>query len=173
MDEPLEKTRRAIGFALRKHEGQLRKDGKTPYGAHPMRIFARLSVELNVKDEDVLAAGILHDTIEDTKTDYDDIVEHFGERCARFVANLTNDKRLPEKERDAEFSRRLAAAPWEVRLVKMCDMLDNALDSVELGAAKRASYLARKREEFEPMVGGMPDWTKPFVEKVRRTLSQA
>src|SRR5205809_509016 len=124
MDEPLEKVRRAIGFALRKHEGQLRKDEKTPYAAHPMRIFARLSVELNVKDEDILAAGILHDTIEDTKTDYDDLVEHFGERVAKWVANLTNDKRLPEAEKDAEFSRRLAAAPWEVRLVKMCDMLD-------------------------------------------------
>ncbi len=171
--EPLEKVRRAIGFALRKHEGQMRKDGKTPYIAHPLRVFARLAVELEVKDEDILVAGILHDTIEDTLTDFDDVEEKFGERVARFVAAMTHDKRAPEKERDRTFWASLEKAPWEVRLVKLCDMLDNVLDSPELPEEKRRTYVTKKREEFPMLSHGMPDRFQGLVKKVAAKLGLA
>src|SRR5256885_16211304 len=85
----------AISFAARKPQGQLRKAGRTPYFAHPVRVMMIVRDRWGVTDPEVLAAAVLHDTIEDTTTDYDDVVKRFGPRVAQFVALLTKDKRLP------------------------------------------------------------------------------
>jgi len=94
-DADMERLRAAIGLAARKHQHQLRKDGKTPYIAHPMRLLARLTLELDVRDADVLCAAVLHDVIEDTTTDYDDVKDLVGEEVAKLVAALTRD--VPER----------------------------------------------------------------------------
>src|SRR5436190_896130 len=87
----------AISFAARKHQGQLRKDDRTPYFAHPVRVMMIVRDRWGITDPEVLAAAVLHDTIEDTTTDYDDVVKRFGPRVAQLVALLTKDKRLPEE----------------------------------------------------------------------------
>jgi guanosine-3',5'-bis(diphosphate) 3'-pyrophosphohydrolase len=171
--DDLERLRAAIGLAARKHAGQLRKDKETPYVAHPMRILARLTVELGVKDVDVLCAAVLHDTIEDTTTDFDDVVELCGETVARWVAAMTHDKRLPEDERERRFREEVASAPWQVRLVKLADAYDNVLDSGILTGAKRARFLANKRGELELLARDLPAEYAGFVAKVRRKLADA
>src|SRR5688572_12897029 len=92
----------AVSFAARVHAGQLRKDGRTPYAAHPMRVALTVRHVFGVDDETALVAALLHDVIEDTKTDYDDILEAFGREAADAVAALTKDGRLPEARREAE-----------------------------------------------------------------------
>ncbi|OYV87741.1 MAG: hypothetical protein B7Z73_09670, partial [Planctomycetia bacterium 21-64-5] len=89
----------AISFAARAHEGQFRKDGETPYIAHPLRVMTVASQLFGVSDLEALMAAVLHDTIEDTRTDHDDLSEQFGTRVADYVAALTKDKRLPEETR--------------------------------------------------------------------------
>ena len=66
---------RAIGFAARAHEGQRRKTGNVPFIAHPVGV-AMLLLEMGCADE-VVAAGLLHDTVEDTKVSIDDIRQQF------------------------------------------------------------------------------------------------
>ena len=70
----------AAGFAARAHRHQTRKDGVTPYVAHVARVALILAAEFGVADDAVLAAALLHDTIEDCNVDYDEIREHFGGR---------------------------------------------------------------------------------------------
>ena len=119
----------AIAFAARAHEGQLRKDGKTPYVSHVFRVAMTCSQVFGVKDEEVLTAAVLHDTIEDTTTDFDDIERHFGARVARWVALLSKDMRMPDPEREAAYMKQLEDAPLEVKLIKLADLHDNLCDS--------------------------------------------
>src|SRR5216683_2353929 len=91
----------AIAFATRAHQGQLRKDGRTPYVSHVFRVCLILRQVFGIDDSQALTAAVLHDTVEDTTTDFDDLEEKFGADVARWVAALSKDKRLPEKEREA------------------------------------------------------------------------
>ncbi|HVX61107.1 MAG TPA: HD domain-containing protein [Pirellulales bacterium] len=136
----------AISFAARAHQGHLRKDGETPYVAHPMRVLAILATEFGVTDPDVLAAAVLHDVIEDTRTDHDDLGERFGARVAEYVAALSKDKRLPEDVREQQYLERLIAAPLEVKLCKLGDVYDNLADSESLTDAGRAKHINKARE---------------------------
>jgi guanosine-3',5'-bis(diphosphate) 3'-pyrophosphohydrolase len=119
----------AVAFAARKHEGQYRKDGKTPYIVHPMRVAFITRHIFECDRSDVHVAALLHDVIEDTKTDYDQIVEKFGKTIADIVAALTKDMRLPEDQRETTYDITLSRASWEARIVKLADVYDNYDDS--------------------------------------------
>ena len=75
-----------------------------------------------------LAAAVLHDTIEDTTTDYDDLVSRFGCVVADCVAALSKDMRLPESEREPAYLRQLLAGDWRVTVCKLADCYDNVSD---------------------------------------------
>src|SRR5947199_323790 len=72
----------AIAFAARAHQGQMRKDGKTPYASHVFRVCLILRQVFGIDDPTALTAAVLHDTVEDTTTDYDELKEEFGEEVA-------------------------------------------------------------------------------------------
>lgn len=144
---------RAIAFAQRAHQGQFRKDGITPYAAHPMRVLVVMMRVFGVSDPEVLAAAVLHDTIEDTTTDRDDLTSAFGERVAAWVAELSKDKRLPEAEREARYFAELAAGPVEVKLLKLGDTFDNLADCASLAREQQDKAVGKARrllELFEP-----------------------
>src|SRR5438093_1326783 len=94
----------AIAFAARAHHGHMRKDEKTPYVSHVFRVAAIVRNVFGFDDPRMLATAVLHDTIEDTKTDYDDLVEEFGTPIADWVAALTKNKSLPHDEREAAYA---------------------------------------------------------------------
>lgn len=127
---------RAASLAGRCHAGQLRKDGKTPYVVHPFRVAMVVRDVFGVNDPVILAAALLHDVIEDTPADYDDIAEECGTEVADIVACLTKDMRMVEAEREAAYDRQLAAGPWQAQLVKLADVYDNICDAAP-GAARR------------------------------------
>lgn len=81
----------AIRFATNAHSGMYRKDSKTPYMLHPMEAAAIAGSMTN--DINVLAAALLHDTVEDTAVTLEDIKDHFGSRIAELVKSETEDKR--------------------------------------------------------------------------------
>jgi guanosine-3',5'-bis(diphosphate) 3'-pyrophosphohydrolase len=120
---------RAASFAAQRHEGQYRKDDQTPYFAHPVRVALVVRHVFGEADETAIVAALLHDLIEDTTTDYDDLIGHFGKEVADCVAALTKDARLPEKDREEAYDRQLAKASWQARLVKLADVYDNFCDA--------------------------------------------
>jgi len=101
---------RAVSFAARCHDGQYRKDGCTPYIAHPVRVAFVVRHVFGEADQTALVAALLHDVIENTTTDYDDLIEHFGQAVADAVAALTKDSRLAEQEREQAYDRQLEQA---------------------------------------------------------------
>jgi len=146
----------AAAFAAWAHRGQIRKDGRTPYAAHPARGALIVALHFGVTDPATLATAYLHDVIEDCDVDYDDVEEAFGREVAGYVAALSKDTRLPESEREAAYDRQLAAAQWPARLVKLADALDNLEDALDgnmigkrLDVARRVLAIAAGVPELE------------------------
>lgn len=97
-----------------------------------------------IDDEVALCVALLHDTIEDTTTDYDDLSREFGREVAEAVACLTKDTRLPEDLREAVYHAVIAGGPWQARVVKLADAFDNVTDAHEPAILTKASAKARR-----------------------------
>lgn len=162
----------AVSFAARAHRHQVRKDGSTPYAAHPFRVCLVVRNEFGIDDPDILAAALLHDTIEDTTTDYDDLEEEFGPRVAGWVSALTKDTRLPDNEREAAYMAVLAAADAAVKVVKLADIFDNLTDSRNLSAAQRRRTVGRSRDYLIALGHDLPDMGRRPMELVSRLLDR-
>lgn len=147
---------RAITYAAQMHDGQMRKDDETPYIAHPIRVMAILSEVFGVRDEDVLAAAVLHDTIEDTEADWFDIEERFGRRIAGYVDLLSKNDQLEKPERERQYMRDLVSAPVNVRLCKLADIYDNLSDTDALSADKIAKTVNRAERLCHAMTDDFP-----------------
>ena len=131
----LSKLKSAEFFAKEKHAHMKRKDGVTPYLDHLKNVVSRLK-SIGINDEDILCAGWLHDTIEDTNTDFDDIYERFGRKVAVLVSSLTKDNRLEKDERERQYMKQLKSAPWEAKLIKLCDISSNLKDLHNSGLSR-------------------------------------
>ncbi len=117
---------RAVDTATRAHAGQCRKGTRIPYIAHPLCV-AELLVRLGCDDE-VVAAGILHDTVEDTPLELEDIRGEFGHRVADLVAGATEPDRSADWEsRKSHTIEYLRSAPAEVVAISCADKLHNLL----------------------------------------------
>jgi guanosine-3',5'-bis(diphosphate) 3'-pyrophosphohydrolase len=114
-------------FAIKKHMGLKRDNSKTPYWKHLEKVVKNLE-KLGIKDESILCAGWLHDTIEDTSTDYDDIYEKFGKKTADIVVTVTKDTRMIKKSREIAYCNQLKKGTWQAQIVKFGDILANMED---------------------------------------------
>ena len=112
----------AARLAAQAHAGQLRHDG-TPYMQHPARVAVLLARAGG--DDELVAAGFLHDVIEDCDVDWDDIEATCSENVANWVAAMTKDMRQPEAPREAAYKQQLMDGPWQGRAVKLADQIDN------------------------------------------------
>jgi len=121
------KLEKAELFAKEKHSKMTRKDGTTPYFVHLESVVSRLK-SMGIVNEDVLCAALLHDTMEDTNTSFDDIFEQFGRDVAILVSSLSKDTKLPKKERESQYVTQLKNAPFEAKLIKLCDIAANLSD---------------------------------------------
>jgi guanosine-3',5'-bis(diphosphate) 3'-pyrophosphohydrolase len=145
----------AVAFAARAHQGQRRKDGVTPYVSHAFRVCLVVRDLFGVADRRVLAAAVLHDTVEDTTTDHDDLAERFGPEVADWVAALSKDKRLPHAEREAAYCRVLTQSPWPVQVCKLGDVYDNLSDAAGLPGSGRERVLANARRYLAALKEGL------------------
>lgn len=107
----MEKIFKAIAFAQKAHQGQYRKGTKLPYIVHPLGVMEILS--RYQASEDLMIAGILHDTLEDTSTTAEEIEKRFGKRIKELVIAAT------EPEHDA---------PWEQRKQHTIDFIKGIED---------------------------------------------
>ena len=122
----------AAGFAARKHTGQKRKGkDEEPYINHPLEVANLLVSVGGVDDIEVLAAGLLHDTIEDTGTTKEEIESKFGARTADMVVELTDDKSLPKAERKRLQIEHAPHLSNGAKLVKLADKISNITDILE------------------------------------------
>ena len=148
---------RAAAFAAEKHRNQRRKDEEaSPYINHPVQV-AHILVQENVEDPEVLAAALLHDTIEDTNTSLEELEIVFGYEIACIVNECTDNKKLNKLERKQAQIDHAAHISHKAKLVKLADKIANVND---INDAPPAGWsLERKREYF--------DWAKKVVDQMR------
>ncbi|HET9495927.1 MAG TPA: HD domain-containing protein [Chloroflexia bacterium] len=133
---------RAIEVAAVAHRDQVRKGTTMPYVTHVYAVGMMLARE--GLPEDIVAAGILHDTVEDTPMTLDDIRRDFGERIAAIVEGCTEpDKSASWEERKLHTIEHLRSAPWEVCVVSAADKLHNLHTVVREMEASGESVWAR------------------------------
>jgi (p)ppGpp synthase/HD superfamily hydrolase len=162
----------AAAFAARAHQHQKRKDNQTPYVSHVFRVCLVVRHVFGFDDPRMLAAALLHDTIEDTATDCDDIIERFGPEVAKWVAALTKDMRLPHDERESTYAKALTAADWQVKALKLADIYDNLGDSKHLSVGGRRRTAAKTRFYLDAIRPGLPEPVQPALRLVEERLAQ-
>jgi (p)ppGpp synthase/HD superfamily hydrolase len=114
----------AIEVAVKAHQNQVRKGTDIPYITHPMAVGIILA-KTGCSDE-IIVAGILHDTVEDTPITLDYIRDTFGKKVSMLVEGASEpDKSLPWEERKRHMVNYLKTAPLSVRLVACADKLHN------------------------------------------------
>ena len=149
---------RALAFASHKHSQQRRKDADaSPYINHPIALVSILAVEAGIDDCDTLCAALLHDTIEDTDTSVEELVEAFGSPVASLVQEVTDDKRLPKAERKLLQVEHAAHLSPKARPVKLADKIANLRDVADSPPVNWP--LARRQEYF--------DWAKQVADQIR------
>lgn len=120
---------KAIYFATKAHEGQVRKVSHSPFIIHPLAVGCLLSDAGEAAE--VVAAGILHDTVEDTEVTLAQIEENFGKEVATLVHGCSENKELSWKERKENTIAFLETAPEGVCIVTCADKIHNLQVSVQ------------------------------------------
>ncbi|OLS40615.1 HD domain-containing protein [Bacillus sp. MRMR6] len=120
----MELIEKALQIASKGHLGQVRKNTDIPYFTHPVAV-GMILMKAGCRDE-LVAAGILHDTVEDTKLTLEDIKREFGPKIAEIVAGCSEpDKSLSWQERKDHTIDFLKIASEEIRIVACADKLHN------------------------------------------------
>lgn len=118
---------KAIEFATRAHEGQMRKGTRRPYIVHPIEVGDIVSTM--TEDEEVISAAVLHDTIEDCAgVSQRVLAQEFSERVAYMVARESEDKSKTWMERKTATIEHLRNAPFEIQMIGLADKLSNMRD---------------------------------------------
>ncbi len=154
-------------FAYFAHLGQNRNGGE-PYIIHPIRVVEKLK-KAGIKDEDILAAAYLHDTIEDCPgITVEEITKFFNTRVASLVLELTNIIEGRELEHKYTFEQKQASLiehckkmSNDAKLVKICDRIDNIEDSILIWKPEKVKRYALAGLEILEAMKPFPD-TKEF-----------
>ncbi len=118
-------------FAAGRHSGQTRKGrAGEPYINHPIDVADTLVRVGGVTDAEVLAAALLHDTVEDTDATLDQLATLFGDRVSTLVAEVTDDKSLPKEERKRLQVLHAPTISDEAKMLKLSDKICNVVDVV-------------------------------------------
>jgi len=155
--DPITRILTAASFAAERHRDQRRK-GKdaSPYINHPLAL-ASLLAERGERDAPLLMAALLHDTVEDTATSFEDLEHAFGREVADIVREVTDDKSLPRAERKRLQIEHAAQLSRRAQLVKLADKICNLHDIIVSPPTDWSTQ--RKREYF--------DWAKAVVDPMR------
>jgi guanosine-3',5'-bis(diphosphate) 3'-pyrophosphohydrolase len=155
---PLRMVSEAAELAARRHNGMARKGrGSEPYINHLAEVANLLSSATDGVDAELVAAGWLHDTIEDTETTREELARKFSERVASLVVECTDDMSLPKAERRR---RQVIDGPHKspgAKLIKIADKISN------IGARVHRDPTAEERNDLIDYA----DWAEQVVNGCR------
>jgi len=164
----------AVTFAAKKHRKQLRKDqAQTSYLVHPLSVAHHLIAKGHVRDPDIIIAGLLHDTLEDTATSKEELFKLFGERATSFVQEVTDDKALSKEQRK---KLQIATAPHrsagaaQIRLADKWDNLTDLLKYPLLGWSQKRIQVYF--EWAQKVVNALPWVNRLLLEAVEKVIDK-
>ncbi|VIO66382.1 Bifunctional (p)ppGpp synthase/hydrolase RelA [Bradyrhizobium ivorense] len=125
---PIRLVSEAAQLAARRHNGMARKGrGNEPYINHLAEVANLLAQVTDGADAELVAAGWLHDTIEDTGTTREELAQKFGARVADLVVECTDDMSLPKAERRRKQIEDAPHKSPDAKLIKIADKISNTL----------------------------------------------
>lgn len=157
-------------FAIRAHGEQKRKYTGEPYVNHTMAV-ATLVDYVTCGDQEMVAAAILHDTIEDTDVEKPELVKRFGQRVADLVEEVSDVSRLEDgnrEERKAIDREFLAYVSSEAKTIKLADLIDNTKSIVPHDPGFAKVYMEEKRKLLQVLTmgdHGLWLWANALVEE--------
>jgi len=120
---------KAAYFEAEKHKSQRRKnEDASPYINHPLEVAMLLAEIGGIEDPEILAAALLHDTVEDTATTPEEIEKNFSSRIRTLVEEVTDDKKLPKLERKQQQIDHAKHISPDAALIKLGDKISNITD---------------------------------------------
>jgi (p)ppGpp synthase/HD superfamily hydrolase len=143
---------KAIKFAEDKHKGQIRKVSGAPYVTHPINTSYLLAKFKRSKHiEELIAASILHDTLEDTETTFVELATEFSPLVASLVFELTSDEeQIKILGKNEYFKKKLLGISSYGLVLKLVDRLSNVRDNPKLQYIQDTidlmNYISRKRK---------------------------
>ena len=145
---------RAADFAARAHVMHRRKGNlQEPYINHLAEVAVLLAEATDGRDATLIAAGWLHDTLEDTDTEREELEKYFGDEIASIVAEVTDDKSLPRSERKRLQIEKAPSKSAKARMLKIADKTSN------VRALAKSPPMGWRRERSEEYVG----WAEAVV----------
>ena len=150
----------AVNFAAEKHRDQRRKNIEaSPYINHPIQVAELIARVGEVDDLAVLLAAILHDTVEDTKTSFEELEDLFGPEVSDLVAEVTDDKSHSKAERKKEQIAHTVTMTNRAKLIKLADKTCNVRD---VAHSPPGDWDLKRRKEYL-------DWASKVIEGCRGT----
>lgn len=152
---------KALTFAANKHRNQRRKNADAfPYINHPISLVNILCNEVHITDINLICAALLHDTVEDTETTAEELLNEFGREISNIVMEVTDDQTITVRQKRKQLQIEHASHISEqAKLLKLADKISNLRDLVVDPPATWS--LARRREYFE--------WSKQVIDQLRGT----
>lgn len=159
---------RAMRLAFAAHEGQKRHEG-TPYITHPVSVALMLAQ--HGFGEEVVAAALVHDVLEDTGITEDEMLQELGDAVAVIVQALSYDHSVPYKEQRERYIESVRQAGESAMAVSVADKIHNAQSLIDLhtqgGSAIWSKFNATKEQKlwFEEAMLAMlrESWQHPLV----------
>ncbi len=153
----------ALTFAADKHRNQRRKGAdQTPYINHPITVANILINEADITDECVLIAALLHDTVEDTDTTFEEIEQRFGKTVRDIVSEVTDDKSLPSPIRKQQQIDHAGGLSDRAKLLKLADKTANLRD---MATVPPADWSAKRIDDYL-------EWGKTVIDQLRGRHAQ-
>lgn len=144
-------TTNALYIARKAHDGQMRKDGVTPYFAHPLTVASYL-ITADVRSDTAVAAALLHDYLEDCEVNWEKFNE-LSPETREVIQLLTFDKSYPNKEQAKEMYYNNISHNVFASLVKICDRCHNVSTMAGVFTpSKIAEYVEETRRYVLPLI---------------------
>lgn len=164
----------AARFAAEKHARQKRKGAAgEPYVNHLIEVAGLAAGALEEPDTNLIVAALLHDTIEDTGTTREELIEHFGSDVADLVGELTDDKSLPKPERKRLQVEHAPKKSPRAQTIKLADKISN-LRSILYSPPADWDF-ERRKEYFEwakRVVAGFKSPNQALKAEFEKTVQQ-
>lgn len=162
MDENTRILVKSFNFAAVKHKDQRRKDkDQTPYINHPIGVAHIISEEAQITDTNILISAVLHDTVEDTDTSFEELEFEFGSQIKEIVYQCSDDKTLSKEQRKQKQIEKAGSCCYEAKVVKLADKLYNLRD---LERQLPVGWSEERRQVYF-------EWSWKVVKNIRGTCS--
>lgn len=169
---------KATLLALRGHEGQARKDDNSPYIIHPFAVALMLARE-GFPDE-VLAAALTHDLLEDSDISKDELREAIGEEALALVEAVTYDDSLSWEDKRKKYAETVAAAPDGAKAISIADKIHNAESLIRAHARSGPelwSHFTKPKEQklwFEDLMleTFKKSWDHPLISRYEALVAK-